>query len=84
MESSLAAQETVEYAIYSDETYWDGGRHARDLLPLLTEDPHRLQWFFNKIDYDLSTTNNYINQLRRMRPFVIRLIRFLQTEYDLE
>jgi hypothetical protein len=56
--------------------------NAKELYPLLSQDPQRVQIFFNKIKLERGWTQNYINNLNEKQPFVNQLIALLKKEYD--
>jgi hypothetical protein len=57
---------------------------TREIYPLLTNDPQRIQVFFNKIKLEQGWTKNYIENLQQRLPFTTKLIALLKTEYDLK
>jgi hypothetical protein len=81
-----AAQELVDYTVGQDSTYmgpnerWNSGV----MPPLLSTDPYKIRVMYNKIDGDWGVTLNYINNMREVQPIAVRLIAFLQKEYDIE
>jgi hypothetical protein len=80
-----AADEIVDYTIFNNPAYdevWKGT--PKILLPLVTEDPQKIHLFYNKIDFEIGATQNYINNMKYRLPDMIRLIGFLQREYDLD
>ena len=80
-----AAQEVIDYTAYNDPVYegvWKGAPAV--LLPLLTEDPQKIHLLYNKIDFEIGATRNYINNMNDRFPILIRLIGFLQREYDID
>ena len=56
--------------------------NARELYPLLSQDPQRVQIFFNKIKLERGWTQNYVKNLERRAPFMNNLIALLKKEYD--
>ncbi len=79
-----AAQEVLDYTLYSDTALWHSGHPAKVLLPLLSEDPKKIRWMFNKIEWEVGGTQNYLTNIRDRMPYIDRLIPFLQKEYDIE
>jgi hypothetical protein len=79
-----ATQEVLDYTIYSDTAYYRSGRLGSALLPFLSDDPRKIHWMFNKIEYEIGGTKNYLNNIYGRLPFMTRLIGYLQKEYDLE
>lgn len=81
-----AKQELLDYTIFYDTVFYRN-KHwvaTRAQLPFLTEDPKKIHWIFNKIDYEIDGTRNYVNNLREKLPFAIRLLAYLKKEYDLD
>jgi cell division protein FtsB len=80
-----AAEQIIDYTAYNDPAYEDVWHGApKVLLPLVTEDPQKIHLFYNKIDFEIGATRNYINNMKDRLPIMVRLIGFLQREYDLE
>jgi hypothetical protein len=80
-----ASQEIIDYTAYHDPAFadvWQGT--PKVLLPLVTEDPQKIHLFYNKIDFEIGATRNYINNMKDRLPIMVRLIGFLQREYDLD
>ena len=84
-EALQATQEVIDYTVYNDSAYeevWHGKPAL--LLPLVTEDPQKIHLLYNKIDFEIGATRNFINNLQELLPGAIRLIGFLQQKYDLD
>ncbi|HXB91184.1 MAG TPA: hypothetical protein VNU72_02800 [Puia sp.] len=79
-----ATQEVLDYTIYTDTAYWRNGHLAKALLPFLSDDPKKIRWMFNKIEYEVGGTQNYLTNIRERLPSINRLIHYLQREYDIE
>jgi hypothetical protein len=80
-----AAHEVIDYTAYDDpafEDVWQGT--PKVLLPLVTEDPQKMHLLYNKIDFEIGATRNYINNMKDRLPIMARLIGFLKQEYDLD
>jgi hypothetical protein len=81
-----AAEEVLDFTVGRDSTYmkkrerWNPGI----IPPLLSSDPQKIHLMYNKIDIDLGWTENYIRNMRQRLPTAVRLIAFLQREYDLD
>jgi len=80
----LASHELLDYSVYYDSSYMSNKKFTAKILPLLTNDPAKQKLFFNKVDFEIGATKNYLNNLRERRPFAIRLLDFLKKEYHLE
>ncbi|MBS1600438.1 MAG: hypothetical protein JST75_19570 [Bacteroidetes bacterium] len=83
-QATAAGHEIFDYMITYDSSYYKNGKFTDKLLPLITSDPQKIKWFFNKADYEIGATNNYLDNLRRRRPFAAHMIQFLRKEYDIE
>lgn len=79
-----ASHEVLDYSIFFDTAFWNGGSRSRDLLPLLAEDRRSLHVMFNKIEFEVGATKNYLNNMRDRAPFMARIIAYLKKEYDIE
>ena len=80
-----AADEVIDYTVFNNPAYdevWKGA--PKVLLPLVTEDKQKTQVFYNKINFEIGATNNYIQNMKDRLPNMVRLIAFLQREYDLD
>ncbi len=80
----LASQQLLNNSVLSDTNYYVNGDFKNKLLPIYEDDKSSLPRFFNKIDYEIGGTENYINNIERVLPFTERLIAYLKKEYDLE
>lgn len=54
-----------------------------DGLPLLTQDPQKIQIFFNKISLEQGWTENYLRNLKARVPVTNQLIELLKKEYGI-
>lgn len=79
----VAAREVLNYAIYYDTSYYNQGNLTGKSLPFITDDPQKIKLLFNKVDFEMGATKNYIYNLQLRLPFTARLIAFLKKEYDL-
>jgi Clavanin len=80
----LATHEVLDYTIYFDPAYLENGQLSTHVLPpLLTEDRRSIHIMFNKIEFEIGATANYLNNLRERIPFMVRMITYLRKEYDL-
>ena len=78
-------QQLFDLAISIDTTYFDTSTGFKNvMLPLYIDNPSSLPRFFNKIDFEIGATQNYIYNLRQVLPVAERLIAYLKKEYNLE
>ncbi len=79
-----AAQELIDYSVYYDSTYFTNGAFTDKTLPLITGDPVKRKIFFNKVDAEISFTQNYLVNMKDIQPVAARLIAYLKQAYDLK
>src|SRR5215831_8284492 len=60
----MAARQVLNYAIYYDSSYFEQGHLTGKPLPLLPDDPRKLELFFNNVDFEMGATENYIHNLQ--------------------
>jgi hypothetical protein len=75
--------ELLVFRLEKDSTYFKNGLDAGKELPLLTNDPQKIEIFFNKISIERGWTQNYVRNLQDRIPFTKRLIELLKKEYGL-
>lgn len=80
-----AAQQVLDLSASNDATYFDSASGFKNKMPPLFEDnASSLPRFFNKIDFEIGATENYIYNIQRVLPYAERLIAYLKKEYNLE
>ncbi len=80
-----AGQQLLDLAATYDTSYYDSITGFKPvMLPLYIENPASLPRFFNKINYEIGATQNYISNIQQVLPVAERLIAYLKNEYDLE
>jgi hypothetical protein len=77
-----AMSELLVFNLKKDSANFKGATHAA--FPLLTNDPQRIQVFFNKIKLEEGWTRNYVKNLQERLPYITKLIALLKNEYDLD
>jgi hypothetical protein len=81
--TDYATEAMTDLLFFSLKKNADGSwGNAKERYPLLSQDPQRVQIFFNKIKLERGWTQNYINNLKERQPFVNQLIALLKKEYD--
>ena len=80
----MATREILNYAIYYDSSFYKNGRLTDRPLPLLSDDPGKLRSLFNRVDFEIGGTENYIDNLQDRLPFAKRLIEYLKKEYNIK
>ncbi len=84
-EALEAAQQLLDLSARYDTTYFDTSIGFKNvMLPLFEDNNSSLPRFFNKIDFEIGATQNYIYNIRKGLPFAERLISYLKKEYDLK
>ncbi|MGZ4001020.1 MAG: hypothetical protein ACXVIY_10345, partial [Mucilaginibacter sp.] len=63
--------------------YLKDGVHNKDYL-LVTNDPQKIEVFFNIVKLERGWTANYIQNLQDRVPFNAKLIALLKKEYDIK
>ncbi len=80
-----AAQQLLDLSASNDTTYFDTSFGFKNvMLPLYEDNASSLPRFFNKIDFEIGATQNYIYNIQRVLPYAERLITYLKKEYDLK
>ena len=80
----LATQQLLDYSIKNDTSYYKNESFKNVMLPLYIDDKNSLPHFFNKIDFEIGGTQNYIFNIQRVLPYTQRLIAYLKKEYDIQ
>jgi hypothetical protein len=76
-----AMSELILFKVLHDTTYLGNNVSTNKDLPLLTNDPKKINIFFNRIFLERGWTQNYLNNLQEKLPYTIRLIEILKKEY---
>jgi len=80
-----AASRLLIFRLRHDSLYYkDGEYRPNKLLPLLANDTHTMDVFFNKITYERGWTQNYIDNMKERVPYMLRLGALLKKEYDIK
>jgi len=80
-----AAQQVLDLSSSNDTTYFDTSKGFKNkMLPLFEDNTSSLPRFFNKIDFEIGATQNYIFNIQRVLPYAERLIAYLKKEYDIQ
>ena len=80
----LATQEVLDYTVFYDTSYYRNGQFTNKFIPLLSDDKTKMKGFFNKINYAVGATQNYINNMHQRLTYAKRLVEFLKKEYGIE
>lgn len=80
-----AAQQLLDLSVSNDTAYFDTETGFKNvMLPLLTDNSSSIPRFFNKINFEIGATQNYIYNIQRVLPNAERLIAYLKKEYNIE
>jgi hypothetical protein len=79
-----ALSEIILFEVWHDTTYLRNIIFTNNDLPFLTNNPQKINVFFNKIFIERAWTQNYLNNLQDELPYTIRLIGILKKEYDVK
>ncbi len=80
-----AAQQLLDLSASNDTAYFDTATGFKNaLLPLLIDNSSSIPRFFNKINFEINATQNYIYNIQRVLPNAKRLIAYLKKEYNIE
>jgi hypothetical protein len=80
----VTAREILDYSIADDSVYYKNNNFTGKLPPLVADDPKKIKFLYNKIDYEKRATNNYVRNLQLRLPFLKSLLQFLKMEYNLD
>ena len=83
-QATTASQEIFDNTIYYDTSFFKNHAFTAKPLKLLTTDPLRVKYFFNKVIYEKGFTQNYTRNLQERLPFLQSLMHYLQQQYQLE
>jgi hypothetical protein len=82
--ATMAAHEVLDYTFIYDSSYYKNGNFTGRFIPLISEDHQRMKILFNKISFERAATQNYINKLNSLQPFLSDFIIYLQKQYPNE
>jgi len=80
----MATRDVLNYAVYYDSSFYRDDRFTDKPLPLLSDDPGSVKLLFNKVDFEIGGTENYIYNLQIRLPFAKRLLEYLKKEYNIK
>jgi len=78
-----AVREVLDYSVAYDSSYILNDSLSDKRLPFISNDPQKIKMLFNMVDYEIGAAKNYVANIKRRLPFAIRLINFLEKEYNL-
>jgi hypothetical protein len=79
--ATVAAQEVLDYTVMYDSSYYRGETYTGKYVPLVSDDKQKMKLLFNKISFEKRATENYINKLNSLKPFLEGFIDYLKKEY---
>lgn len=81
----IYASEILYLSASNDTAYYDADTGFKNkILPFFEDNASSLPRFFNKMDFEIGATQNYIYNIQKVLPYAERLIAYLNKEYDLE
>jgi len=78
-----ALHQVLDYSIYYDSSYFVNNSLKDKPLPFATNDPEKLRFLFNNVDFEIGAVQNYLSNIKARLPFLKRLIDYLVKEYNL-
>jgi len=75
-----AMSEFLLFKVWKDTLYFKNGIATNKELPLLSDDPKKINMLYNKISLERGWTQNYLDNLQDKLPFTLRLINLLHKE----
>jgi hypothetical protein len=79
-----AVREVLDYSVTYDSSYIKNDSLSDKPLPFINNDPQKIKMLFNMVDYEIGAAKNYVTNIKQRLPFAIRLITFLEKEYNLK
>ncbi len=80
----MATQQVIDYSVANDTANNSNGILKNIELPIYIDDKTSLPRFFNKVNFEIGGTVNYLNNINRVLPYTERLIAYLKKEYNIE
>lgn len=82
-DATEALTEILNFRALDDTLYFKNGDYTGMNPPLVSTDHQKLEIVFNKIWLSRGWTKNYVDHLRQLYPYTLRLIKLLKKEYGL-
>ena len=82
--ATMAAHEVVDFTVVYDSLYYKLDRPTGILIPLISEDKQKMKLLYNKISFERAATQNYVDELNSLKPFLAGFIAYLKKQYENE
>src|ERR1700712_391341 len=76
--AAIHAQEVLDYTVVYDSSYYRDNKFTGKYVPLVSEDPLKMKLLFNKISFERVATENYLERLNSLKPFLADFISYLE------
>ena len=80
-DATRAAHEVLDFTVVYDSLYFKLDHPTGVFIPLITEDKQKMKLLLNKISFERGATENYVNQLNSLKPFLAAFIGYLKERY---
>jgi len=80
----MAAHDVLDFTVVYDSIYYKQDMPTGIFIPLISEDKQKLRLLYNKISFERSATQNYVNELSSLKPFLAGFIEYLNAQYGNE
>jgi hypothetical protein len=79
--ATMAAHEVLDFTVVYDSVYYKLDRPTGVFIPLISEDKQKVKLLYNRISFERAATQNYVNELKSLNPFLNRFIAYLREQY---
>ena len=79
--ATMAAHEVLDFTVVYDSLYYKLDRPTGVFIPLISEDKQKAKLLYNRISFERAATQNYINELKSLDPFLNGFIAYLREQY---
>ncbi len=79
--ATMAAHEVLDFTVVYDSVYYKLDRPTGVFIPLISEDKQKLKLLYNRISFERAATQNYVNELKSLKPFLSGFIGYLREQY---
>ncbi len=79
--ATMAAHEVLDFTVVYDSVYYKLDRPTGVFIPLISEDKQKVKLLYNRISFERAATQNYINELKSLDPFLNGFIAYLREQY---
>ena len=79
--ATMAAHEVLDFTVVYDSVYYKQDRPTGVFIPLISEDKQKVKLLYNRISFERAATENYVNELKSLKPFLDGFIAYLREQY---